>query len=980
MEPDRWQRIERLFESALGRKPGDRSAFLAEACEDDPTLRAEVEALIASDHEAGTFIERPAVDNTTLLVSPLGSQTGPGHRIGAYELIREIGRGGMGAVYLAVRADDQYRSRVAIKVVARGMDTDFAVRRFLSERQILASLDHPNIAKLLDGGATPDGLPYFVMEYIEGMPLYQYCDSRRLSTEDRLELFRTLCSAVHYAHQNLVVHRDLKPGNVLVSADGVPKLLDFGIAKLLNPELYGQGVDITGTAIRLMTPAYASPEQVRGEPITTASDVYSLGVLLYELLSGHRPYRFNSFTPQEILRVICEEEPQKPSSAATSAGEALETKGPGQVTVTPESVSKTRHEEPDKLQRKLTGDLDNIVLKAMSKEAQRRYTSVEQLSEDIRRYLEGLPVIARKATLSYRGAKFVRRNKAAVLAAALVVLSLLAGIIGTSWQAVVAGSQRARAEAEQSRAERRFNDVRKLANSFLFEFHDAIQELPGSTAARELVVKRALEYLDGLAEESKDDPSLRRELATAYEKVGDVQGDPYSASLGDTASALESYRKSLELREELVAADPSDKEARRGLAQSYLKVGDISWVTGDWSGALDLYQKGRAIGEELVAGDPQNREIRYDLSTLYIAIGDAQLEVGDVEEAITNQRKALAIREELATGSTESKIRQGVGSAHVKLADGLTRAGQVAECLQHYDKAIAIFKTLQAAEPTSVQMQRYLMNTAQRQAIAFIKNGEPAKATEVMGDAVSIGERIAAADPADAVAKRNLAGSYSMMAQSLSANGDHGKALDYYRKSIVISSALSAADPANSQARRDLMVMNYETARVSAHAKNLPESEKYYRKALELAEALLVESPESTQARADVADTHSGLGRLLMDKGDARAALVEQQRALMLLEKLVADAPENADFWLSLVIQYLDLARTNARLGSDSRLAVNSRVEFWREVRALSQKGLEGFAVLRERNAVSGDRLTLGEELGVELQRAEEALTKLQNK
>jgi serine/threonine protein kinase len=318
-----------------------------------------------------------------------------GARIGAYKIVREIGRGGMGAVYLAVRADSEYQKRVAIKLVKRGMDTDFILRRFRNERQILASLDHPNIARLLDGGTTADGLPYFVMEYIEGQPLYRYCDGEKLTIHERLRLFTNICNAVAYAHQNLVVHRDIKPSNILICSDGTPKLLDFGIAKLLNPELTPDTITPTATAMRLMTPEYASPEQVRGEPATPASDIYSLGILLYELLTGHRPYHFSNRAPHEIARVICEEEPEHPSRVVTRSEDILplDLAAGGEAT-TLEFLCKMRGGTLESVRRELTGDLDNITLKALRKEPGRRYTSVERLRDDIVRHLEGRPVSA----------------------------------------------------------------------------------------------------------------------------------------------------------------------------------------------------------------------------------------------------------------------------------------------------------------------------------------------------------------------------------------------------------------------------------------------------------------------------------------------------------------------------------------------------------------------------------------------------------
>jgi serine/threonine protein kinase/Flp pilus assembly protein TadD len=424
MTPERWRRIEELFRATLEREGSQQGAFLDEACAADPSLRGEVESLIASHQQMGGFLDKPVLADAPQLSTDEQTQFMVGRRIGSYRVIREIGHGGMGAVYLAIRADDEYRKQVAIKLVKRGMDTDFILRRFRHERQILADLDHPNIAKLLDGGTTEDGLPYFIMDHVDGVPINVFCDSHKLPTLERLKLFRVVLAAVHHAHQHDVVHRDLKPSNILVTADGVPKLLDFGIAKLVHPDPSSQTKETTSW-LRPMTPDYASPEQVRGGTITPSSDLYSLGVLLYELLTGHHPYRTKSLTSQEIERVICEEEPEKPSAVIHRVEGVPGTDGEKPITITPESVSSTRHGQIEELRRHLAGDVDNILLMALRKEPERRYGSVEQFSEDICRHLEGLPVGASKDSLWYRSSKFIRRNRSSVIPAGLTATILI---------------------------------------------------------------------------------------------------------------------------------------------------------------------------------------------------------------------------------------------------------------------------------------------------------------------------------------------------------------------------------------------------------------------------------------------------------------------------------------------------------------------------------------------------------------------------
>jgi serine/threonine protein kinase/tetratricopeptide (TPR) repeat protein len=428
MTPEKWGQLKELFRVAAEHEPQQRAAFLDQACVSDPALRAEIESLLASHDDAANFIETPAVDRAVKAIAESSVEQLAGRRIGAYRLIREIGRGGMGTVYLAERADEQYRKLVAIKVVRRGMDSDDIIRHFRNERQILASLENPNIAGLLDGGTTEDGRPYLVMEYVEGTPVTEYCDARRLTTEARLRLFRTICDTVHYAHQNLVIHRDLKPSNILITQTGTPKLLDFGIAKVLNPETSTGATERTRTEQRALTPDYASPEQILGEKPTTASDVYSLSIVLYELLTGHRPYRSLKMSAQEMVRLVCEHEPTKPSDSVNQIEVVTRGHDVPANTITPEAVSHARTTQPDKLRRELTGDLDNIVLMALRKEPQRRYESAAQFSEDIERYLNGLPVLAREDTFGYRASKFLRRQKRGIWAASTVLMALLIGI------------------------------------------------------------------------------------------------------------------------------------------------------------------------------------------------------------------------------------------------------------------------------------------------------------------------------------------------------------------------------------------------------------------------------------------------------------------------------------------------------------------------------------------------------------------------
>jgi serine/threonine protein kinase/tetratricopeptide (TPR) repeat protein/TolB-like protein len=451
LTPQRWQKIKELFSLALGREPEQRAALLDEVCEGDEALRAEVESLLASAESEQAATRQVFKSVSTQPSSPaVGDAEDPmiGRRVGDYRIERRIGYGGMAAVYLASRADEQFQMHAAIKVLRPDLDRAELLRRFFNERQTLAALDHPHIVKLLDGGSTEEGLPYLVMDYVEGVPIDEYCDAHGLSIQKRLQLFCTVCEAVTYAHQHHVIHRDLKPNNILVTADGTTKLLDFGIAKVLGTSEASQVA--TRTANRHLTPAFASPEQVRGETVAATTDVYSLGVVLYALLTGRRPYRIKERTPAALERAICEQEPESPSTAVDRV--ETETRPDGTtVTITAESVSRTREGQPEKLRRSLRGDLDNIVIKALRKEPQRRYRTVAELSEDIQRHLEHLPIQARRTTLAYRGSKFIRRHKTEVTALAMMVAVMLAAIGYTVWEQSLA-TERARVELASQRS------------------------------------------------------------------------------------------------------------------------------------------------------------------------------------------------------------------------------------------------------------------------------------------------------------------------------------------------------------------------------------------------------------------------------------------------------------------------------------------------------------------------------------------------
>ena len=794
MDAEQWQQIKLAFSRALELLPEERTAYLESLT--DPTVRVEVSSLLASHRDADDLMEVPAIRLDDDLSDDPECDPWIGKDIEAYHVISRIGRGGMGVVYRAVRVGDQFLKHVALKVVRSGIGGKGAIRRFKNERQILASLQHDNIATLLDGGTTENGLPYLIMEYIDGKPVDEYCDSRRLTIPERLRLFQSICAAVQYAHQNLVVHRDIKPGNILVTPDGVPKLLDFGIAKLLNPQLYFQTADPT-FALRPMTPEYASPEQIRGESITTSSDIYSLGVVLYLLLTGHPPYRVDKTPSHELARVILDTELERPSIVLKRLEEIKDTEG-RPVHVTPETVAMARSDHPETLRRRLSGDLDNIVLKALRKDPARRYVSVAQFSEDIGRHLSGLPVIARKDTFGYRASKFVKRHRAGVAAAAAIFFLLIAGMIATTWQARVARVQR-------SIANQRFEDVRTLANSLIFDLHDAIQNLPGSTSARRLLVQKALQYLDTLSKEPGGDRTLQLELATAYQKLGDVQGYVYGANLGDTAGAVASYSKALQICESLSGWTPQDIRMKHQLSVLHQRICAVRLTSGDLAGALEEAGRSLALLQSVADSNPKDQTARLELANGFDQMGDVLVGFGRMEEALAYNRKEQAIFEELAGApNAPASWRRALAVCYKKIGGILEAEGRLSEALGKYEQALALDEAFAAAEPMNPRRKRDLSISYVNLGDILAKQGNVAGSLERYRLGLALDEALAAADSADVRSRQYLSSTYLKVGKALLEQGRFAEARKSYARAATIAEELSRVDPMNAETRAQL--------------------------------------------------------------------------------------------------------------------------------------------------------------------------------
>lgn len=631
MTPERWAQIRQIFDGALERPPRDRAAYLRVTCAGDDAMRREVESLLASHEDASGFLAKPAVDlGHTLHYSGEESVEYPaGFRAGPYQLEKRVGRGGMGSVWLASRLDGQ---KVAVKLVKRGMDTTEILRRFRMERQVLASLDHPNIARLIDGGSTPEGMPYLAMEYVEGTPIDQFCESRASTITDRLKLFRDVCAAVQYAHQNLVVHRDIKTGNILVTPAGVVKLLDFGIAKLLRTDLSTLEMAQTRPELRPMTLDYASPEQVRGEVITTSTDVYSLGVLLYKLLTGRMPYGLASRDPEAIRRAILETEPRRPSAVIlTDESHAIPQATQKMEVVTEETRALARK----RLKKKLSGDLDMIILKALRKEPERRYRSVEQFSEDIRRYLEGRPVVARIDTPGYRFTKFVRRNAAAVAASIGLVAILLGSTIFFAYR--------------ERQDVRRFNDATVSLERQLLE-----ADLEISSAER---AQQAYTLANAIQHATPNQDESRRDLAQAAFKMGEFATDSNVAA----RYFAESLAQFDVLAQHANHRDPAIEQA---IGAAAAKIGAIEFKRGSLLAALSNFSRALQVAEEIAAsqGPAATVETRLSVADANANVGEVLLRNGARAEGVSKLRKALGLYRELGrddrAAALEDQLRQ----------------------------------------------------------------------------------------------------------------------------------------------------------------------------------------------------------------------------------------------------------------------------------------------------------------------------------
>jgi serine/threonine protein kinase/tetratricopeptide (TPR) repeat protein len=631
MNPATWKTIKETFSTALELPLPDRESLLSNSSEE---IRREVERLLANYQEAQTFIGTPLVVEKGLRPNALEENL-KGKQIDDYFVLEKIGEGGMGTVLLAEHCGQGFSQRVALKLIKRGMDTNALLGRFLMERQILAGLEHPNIARLYGGGSTADGLPYFVMEYVEGEPIRDFCDKQQFDTNDRLRLFTKVCGAISYAHQQLIIHRDIKPSNIIVTAEREPKLLDFGIAKLLLPDT--NNAERTATQFHVMTPEYASPEQLSGKKTTTATDVYSLGVVLYELLTGIRPFDFKGKSPNEISDALLTQRPLRPSECRVVTDRAARV-----TPTTPESkgsdtFSGSKSHKPQTSPRTLRGDLDNIVLQAIRREPERRYQSVAEFSDDIQRYLTGLPVKATGDTVAYRARKFIKRHRTVVTATVCFMLLLL---IATA----ITGRQYLVARAERAKAEHRVTQLRGVAKSLLTETNAALKKLPRGLEIRKSIVEKSVAVLDNLSNEETNDPNFLNELADAYDELAKIR----HWQLQQSRLALSDVQKALQLRLRAIGIAP-DLANRKKLSETLPNMAEVYVSLADREGLLRVWQDQRENDLHIIELDPGNAETYFAVSTHTEDLANVLEQLGRTDESAAQLKVSFDLIEKAIT-------------------------------------------------------------------------------------------------------------------------------------------------------------------------------------------------------------------------------------------------------------------------------------------------------------------------------------------
>jgi tetratricopeptide (TPR) repeat protein/tRNA A-37 threonylcarbamoyl transferase component Bud32 len=773
MTPERYQELRRSFEELLELRPEERARTLQEISNRDAEFGAELRRLLAEHGRTAALLDRPPVE-------AFAHRKQEARQLGPYFLQREIGSGGMGVVYEAMRVDGSYRKRVAIKILRRDLSSKVFLTRFERERQILARLEHPHIASIFDAGETPDGDPYFVMEHVDGVPITKYAETHGLTVSQRLDLFLQACDAVQYAHRNLTVHRDLKPSNILVTEAGAVKLLDFGVAKLIETEA---GTADAPPTEALLTPAYTSPEQIRREPASTSGDVFQLGILLYELLAGEHPFQRKGRLPHEVMRAICDDEPPPPSALARNHA------------------------------RQIRGELDTIVLTALRKQPSWRYPSAEQMADDIGRYRRGWPVLATGNSVAYRLRKFARRQWLALAATAAVILLLMAGILVTLRQARLA--EMARAEAEQQRAaanrqrdaaeraqavaaEQRqkalehYQEVRALASSILFDLYDGVRDLAGSDTARRLIVAKVQHQLELLNTDSGQDIGLQRDLAASYERMGELRVDARQPDKNDAGAAVESYRHAVELRRQIVSRAAALPRDRRDLALSLAKLGDGEFLASEATQALASYQDARTMAESARRAHPEDPSFARALGTVQERLCIALLATGNTAGALQSCREGIATLSPLAqTQKDNIEVQRLIATAEGSYANALRLSGKPQDAVVQARLAVESLQALQSLAPSNAEYRRLASSAETILAGSLAASGDIPGSLDAFGRSIRSMEIAVEIDPSDLRSPLRLAGTLLAFSRRLAQGAEKGRAHDTAQQALQLLEQMS---------------------------------------------------------------------------------------------------------------------------------------------------------------------------------------------
>ena len=990
-----------IFSAALERDPtGERAAYLDEACAGAPDLRDRVEALLRAHGQAGRFLEpdeADIADTAGRLAAPEADETRSfdapsealGTTIGPYRLLQVIGEGGMGIVYMAEQTAPVKRV-VALKIIKPGMDTRQVVARFEAERQALAMMDHPSIAKVFDAGATESGRPFFVMELVKGVPITEYCDTVHLTPKERLELFIPVCAAVQHAHQKGIIHRDIKPSNVLVAMqDGkpVPKVIDFGIAKATNQRLTERSLFTQHGAI-VGTLEYMSPEQAEmsAMDVDTRTDVYALGVMLYELLTGTTPLeraRLRESGYAEILKRIKEEEPPKPSTRLSESRESLP------------SVAAQRRTEPARLTKLVRGDLDWIVMKSIEKDRVRRYETANGLARDIQRYLDGDAVEACPPSARYKLLKFARKHRAALATAgafAFLLVTATAISIGLALWADRERVRALRAEDEAKAQKGRAQDRERMAIDAVKRFRDAIanepelKNNPALDGLRKRLLKEPLTFFRSLRDRLQADGDTHTE---SLARVADASYDLGSLThdIGDMQDALVAFQEALAIRQKLADAHPDDADFQNKLANSHISIGALMRETGGPTQALTSFNSGLAIFQRLADARPDVVDFQSSVASSHNKIGtllsetgrpddalaaygaalailrklaDAHPDVTDFQsklamshnsvgsllgatgkptKALAAYESALAIRRKIADANpTDSEFRSNVAMSQFNIGNLLRHSGRPVESLAAYESALAIRRKLVDANPTNTEFQSDLAGSHNNIGILLRDMGKPAEAMRAFESMLSIQRPLAAANPTVTAFQSGVADSLVNIASLLYETGKPDEALKTYRSALAIRQKLADANPSVTAYRDALARVHYNIGGMLSETGKPVEALASFKSALAIWQALADANPTITEFQFRVADVHFNIGNLMAINDKPAEAMEAYRPALAILRDAGREEhPESPEIASELGVTLNNIAKIDSEREDrfeEARVGFRQAIEWQRKALA----------------------------------------------